>query len=199
MTSGMPLPRTRNMAPVAVPSGIFSPSVPSPTVWHLDLAAERQRGEVHRNLDRRGRCRHAGRTACSSTCDDDVEIARRSALRCRLRLRRINRRRCPVAIPAGILTVSLRICSVAPWPRQVCARPGDDAPAAAAFAAGARDGEESLLIAQLAGAAALRTRRRLRARRRARCRDRSRTSPVAESESSAPLPLAACSNVISRS
>ena len=71
-------------------------------------------------------------------------------------------------MPAGIRTLSLRSCSVVPMPRHGLARLGDDAAAAAAFAARARDGEEALLIAQLTGAAALRTLRRLGARRRAR-------------------------------
>ena len=47
-----------------------------------------------------------------------------------------------------------------PWPRQVGARLGDDPAGAAALAAGARDGEEALLVSQLPGAAALRARRR---------------------------------------
>ena len=57
-------------------------------------------------------------------------------------------------------------------------------PAAAALAAGARDGEEPLLVAQLAAAVARRARRRARCPSPRRCPGRSRTPPRAGSGSS---------------
>ncbi len=80
----------------------------------------------------------------------------------------VRRRRWPVAMPAGILTVSLRCLLDRAAAR---GRSGHGLvitlPAAAALPAGARHREEALLIAQLTGAAALRARRRRGARRRA--------------------------------
>ena len=49
LTSGMPRPRRRNVVPVCVPSGTWNGSSPS-SVGNPDLAAERQRREVQRDL-----------------------------------------------------------------------------------------------------------------------------------------------------
>ena len=60
-TSGMPLPRSRSVVPVWVPSGTFTVSVPS-SVGTRDFAAERQRREVDWNLAEQIDRRRAGRT-----------------------------------------------------------------------------------------------------------------------------------------
>ena len=77
----MPLPRSRNTVPVAVPSGIFSVSrARRRRVGHVDLAAERQRREVHRNLAREI-VAVALEERMLLDLDDDVEIAGRPAER----------------------------------------------------------------------------------------------------------------------
>ena len=133
---------------------------------HLHLAAERGDREGDRAPGRTGRRRRAGRPSVPARGRRrrGRPAGRR---RCRPRPRRSRRSRWPVAMPAGIFTVSLRCRAITPLPVALGARLGDDAPGAAALAAGLRDGEEALLVADLAAAAALRAdgRRAARARR----------------------------------
>ena len=88
--------------------------------------------------------------------DDDVEMAGGTAGRCRASPSPCSRSCWPVAMPAGILTVILRSLRDAAGAAARRARLGDDLAGAAALRAGARDGEEALLEADLALAAALR-------------------------------------------
>ena len=160
----MPLPRSRNVVPVCVPSGTLTVSLSS-SAGHDDLAAERERREVHRDLAEQV-VAVAPEELVLLHVDDDVEIARRAAGRAGFAFAS-SRSRWPVAMPAGILTVSFRSCATRPGAAAGRARLGDDLARPAALAAGARDGEEALLIAELPAPVALRAGRRPRARRRA--------------------------------
>ena len=117
LTSGIPLPRSRSVVPVCVPSGTLT-RLGAVERRHLDLAAERDGGEVHRDLAEQV-VAVAAEELVLLHVDDDVEVAGGPAGRRRLRLRSAagaaGRWRCP----AGILTVIFRSRATRPAPRQV--------------------------------------------------------------------------------
>ena len=100
---------------------------------HHDLAAERERREVDRDLAEQIHA-VAPEELVLLDVDDDVEVAGRAARRCRLRLRSAaaaaGRWRCR----PGILTVILRSLVTRPLPWHVVARLGDRLAGAAALA-----------------------------------------------------------------
>ena len=77
----MPLPRSRSVVPVCVPSGTLTVSVPS-SVGTCNLAAERDGREVHRDLAEQV-VAVAAEELVLLHVDDDVEVAGRAAGRAR--------------------------------------------------------------------------------------------------------------------
>jgi hypothetical protein len=128
----MPLSCSRSVVPVCVPSGTFT-VLGAVERRHLDLAAERDGREVHRDLAEQVHAVAAEELVLLHV-DDDVEMAGGPAGGSRFNLHPASAVAGRVAIPGGILTVIFRSFATRPAPWHVPQGLGDDFPSAATTA-----------------------------------------------------------------